>query len=251
MVVTVEAHQGLSPSSVSRRDLIVYEGLDRVPVIGWVALQGKSAGLELLLLIDNDSSSELLSQTDALDTFISAQPTTTAIAVGHLRQNSVEIVHRFTTDHSLVVEAIHRLRDSTPSYITPYSSLTDLMEHWSTSGSRREILMIANDKGLNNLSNSSVQSIIAIAQQDGIVIYFIYASYKGITPYLDDIASKLRHQYELTFLAKCAATPGFQPVRLRTELPNIRLTSPDEVYVRVRPNLMNPKSVNRSVSLRP
>ncbi len=236
MVVTVDAHQGISRPSVSRQDLIVYEGLDRVPVINWVALQGKSAGLELLLLINGDVPSELRSQTNALNTFISEQPITTTIAVGHLRQNSVEIVHRFTTNHSLVVEAIHRLRDSTPSYDTPYASLTDLMEHWSPSESRREILMIANDKGLNNLNNSNIQSITAIAQQEGIIIYVIYASDKEITPYLDDIASKLRHQYELTFLAKCAAMPGFQPVRLQTESPDIRLTSADEVYVRVRPN---------------
>jgi hypothetical protein len=96
--------------------------------------------------------------------------------------------------------------------------------------------MIANDKGLNNLNNSNIQSITAIAQQEGIIIYVVYASDEEITPYLDDIASKLRHQYELTFLAKCAAMPGFQPVRLQTESPDIRLTSADEVYVRVRPN---------------
>ncbi len=63
--------------------------------------------------------------------------------------------------------------------------------------------MIANPKGLNSPENSNAPSIIALAQHEGIIIYVVYALGGEITPYLDDIASKLRHQYELALLAKC------------------------------------------------
>jgi hypothetical protein len=163
MVVTVEARQDISRPSVNRQDLIVYEGSDRVPVISWTALQGETASLELLLLIESDGSSELNSQTDDLNTFINTQPITTAIAVGQMCQNRVDIVRRFTTNHSLVVEALQQLHGSTTSYPAAYPSLMDLMDHWSPSATRREILMIVNAKGLDSLTDSNTQSIITIA----------------------------------------------------------------------------------------
>lgn len=53
----------------------------------------------------------------------------------------------------------------------------------------------------------------------------------AFSPYLDDFTQRLSHQYFLTFLAKPPKKSGLQPVRLRTELPNVDLVSADKVYV--------------------
>jgi len=53
----------------------------------------------------------------------------------------------------------------------------------------------------------------------------------SFTPYLEDLAHRMEHQYLLTFLAKPPKKAGWQSVKLRTELPNVDLVSADKVYV--------------------
>ena len=57
----------------------------------------------------------------------------------------------------------------------------------------------------------------------------------AFAPYLDDLTQRLSHQYFLTFLAKPPKKAGLQPVKLRTELPNVDLVSADKVYVQAEP----------------
>ena len=53
----------------------------------------------------------------------------------------------------------------------------------------------------------------------------------SFAPYLDDLAHHLSHQYFLTFLAHPPKKAGLQPVKLRTEVPNVDLVSADKVWV--------------------
>jgi len=51
------------------------------------------------------------------------------------------------------------------------------------------------------------------------------------TPYLEDFARRLGHQYFLEFLAKPPKNAALQPVKLRTEVSNVDLISADRVWV--------------------
>ena len=53
----------------------------------------------------------------------------------------------------------------------------------------------------------------------------------SFTPYLDDFARRLTHQYLLEFLAKPPKKAGLQSVRLRTEVSNADLVAADRVWV--------------------
>jgi hypothetical protein len=55
------------------------------------------------------------------------------------------------------------------------------------------------------------------------------------TPYLEDFSRRLEHQYFLEFLAKPPKKAGLQPVKLRTEVPNVDLISADRVWVEAAP----------------
>ena len=57
----------------------------------------------------------------------------------------------------------------------------------------------------------------------------------AFSPYLDDLTQRLSHQYLLTFLAKPPKKSGLQPVKLRTEVPNVDLVSADKVWVAAEP----------------
>jgi hypothetical protein len=53
----------------------------------------------------------------------------------------------------------------------------------------------------------------------------------SFSPYLDDMAHKLGHQYLLSFSAKPEKKAGIQKVKLHTEVPNAELVAADGVYV--------------------
>jgi hypothetical protein len=53
----------------------------------------------------------------------------------------------------------------------------------------------------------------------------------AFAPYLDQLSSRLTHQYLLTFLAQPGKKSGLQPVKITTEVSNVDLIAPDKVYV--------------------
>jgi hypothetical protein len=48
---------------------------------------------------------------------------------------------------------------------------------------------------------------------------------------LQDVSYNLKHQYELTFLAKGANKPSLEPVKVKTEMPNMGLRTAENGYV--------------------
>jgi hypothetical protein len=57
----------------------------------------------------------------------------------------------------------------------------------------------------------------------------------SFAPYLEDLDHRLSHQYFLTFLAKPPKKAGWQPVKLRTEVPKVDLVSADRIYLAPTP----------------
>ncbi len=91
---------------VKREDVIVRQSKDRLKVTGWTPARDNQAALDLFILIDDASDPSLGSQLDDLRTFINAQPPTTSVGVGYMRNGTVQITQNFTTDHSLASKAL-------------------------------------------------------------------------------------------------------------------------------------------------
>ena len=106
VVVTVEAHKGKEFPVINREDVIVHEGRDRDPVVGWVPAQGEHAALELMILLDDGSNTTLGTQLDDLRNFISSQPESTTVGVAYLRDGVAQVVQNLTSDHSLAAKAL-------------------------------------------------------------------------------------------------------------------------------------------------
>lgn len=75
--------------------------------------------------------------------------------------------------------------------------------------------------------------LASLAERTGGEAYYIGFSGPPVAfaPYLQDLMDRINHQYLLTFLAKPPKKPGLQPVRVTTELSNVDLVAPKEVYV--------------------
>jgi len=72
-----------------------------------------------------------------------------------------------------------------------------------------------------------------LAEETGGEAYYIgfTGSSPNLSPFLQDAADRLNHQYLLTFLGQPEKKSGMHPVKVRTELHNVDLVSADAVYV--------------------
>src|SRR6266850_323551 len=271
MVVTAEARHGTDVPVITREDVTVNQGRERVQVTDWVPLEGEHAALQLFVLMDDASGATLSAQLEDLRRFILSQPPSTAIGVGYMRDGTVDILQNLSGDHALAAKALRLPLGTAGALASPYLSIGDLIKRWPEGPVRREILMVSDgiDRfGGSGPSNPYVDSAIEEAQRAGVIIYSIYTPgvdhyghsfwrmnwgqnylsqlsdetegesyYLGLgapvsfAPYLDDLSHRLTRQYLLTFLAKPERKAGFQSFKLRTEVPNAELVAADRGYV--------------------
>jgi len=270
-VVTVEARRGREVPPLKSEDVQVYQGHERAQVTDWVPLKGERGGLEFFILLDDASSTSLGTQFEDLREFMIAQPPTTAIGVGYMRDATVDIVQNLTTDHSLAASKLRLPLGNAGAFSSIYVSIEDLIKRWPESPVRREILVISDgidQFGGTGLINPYVDSAVEKAQRGNIIIYTLYASGAGryrrsfwrlnwgqnylsqiadqtggeayflgyetpvsFAPYLDDLTLRLNHQYLLGFLAKPQKKAELQHFRVKSEVPNVEVVAPDRVYV--------------------
>jgi hypothetical protein len=269
-VVCVEARHGKDIPVVNREDVRVFEGHNRLKVTDWIPLQGEQSSLELFVLIDDVSNTDLASQFEDIRHFMNALPPTTAIAVGYMDNGTVRLVQNFTKDHSEAGKALRFPLGFGAGGSSPYLSVTDAIHRWPESSARHEILVISS--GIDPLQPGTVDSYldeaISEAQRTGTQISAIYASGSGhfghsfwrvtqgqnnlsrladetggeayfqgfetpiaYAPFLEQFAERLNHQYKLTFLANGDKKPTRIHVKLETEVPNAELVTADKVYV--------------------
>ena len=269
-VVSVEARHRKDIPVLNREDVRVFEGRNRLQVTEWIPLQGDRSSLELFVLIDDASSTNLAIQFEDMRHFMNAQPPTTAIAVGYMQNGAVRIVQNFTRDHSEAGKALRIPFGSGAGGSSPYLSIADAIKRWPESPARHAILVISEgiDPLQPGITDSYLDQAVSEAQRTGTQVSAIYASgtrhfgrrlwrinqgqnnlsrladetggeayFQGFdtpiafAPYLDQFAERLNHQYKLTFLANAEKKPAFRHVRLETEVPNAELVIADKVYV--------------------
>ena len=184
MTVTLETiGENKRMPEVKREDVVVKQGKDLLKITGWTPARGDHAGLDLFILIDDASDPSLGSQLDELRAFINAQPPTTAVGVGYMRNATVEITQNFTTDHSQSAKALRLPIASVGAFANPYLSVMDLMKRWPTHSNRREVVMVSDGidrfrggpryRGFLYIS-PDVDSASSVAQRTGTIIHTIF-----------------------------------------------------------------------------
>jgi hypothetical protein len=273
MVVTVEPRHGSDVPSVTRADVMVYEGKNRDRVTDWVPAQMDRAGLDLYILIDDSSSPALSTQISDIRKFITGQPSTAKIGLAYMQNGSARIVESLTSDHDLAAKALRMPVGAPGISASPYIALSDLVKRWPESANRRAVLMITDgidfEYGSGDMLDPYLSAAIQESQRAGVIVSAIYAPGSGhlghsywlshwgqmylaelaeetggeayyigftgaapdFTPFLKDMDHRLSHQYLLTFIAKPEKKSGMRSVKVRTELPNVDLVSPNSVYV--------------------
>ncbi len=183
MTVTAGVPSDKRMPELNKEDIAVIQGKERLKVTEWVPAQGDRAGLDLFILIDDASNPTLGMHLDELKSFINAQPSTTAIGVGYMRNATVEIVQNFTTDHAAAANTLRLPLGTAGAFGSPYLSVIDLMKRWPASQNRHEVLMVTD--GIDRARRSStwrglylnpdVDSATEVAMKTGTIIHTLYA----------------------------------------------------------------------------
>jgi hypothetical protein len=142
MTVTASVAGGKRMPTIDRDQVNVRSGRARLEVTEWSPARGARAGLELYILIDDASGPVLGAHLDDLRDFINAQPSTTLVGVGYMRNATFQVVQELTTDHNRAAQALRLPFGYPGAYGSPYLSAIDLMKRWPASDNRHEVLMI-------------------------------------------------------------------------------------------------------------
>jgi hypothetical protein len=135
-VTAVSKKEAVPP--ISKDDVQFSFGKEKKQIGDWK----KGDSLFLTILIDDSIDSSAAGQWQYLKEFILAQPPSTQIAVGYLRNNSTLVAQDFTPDHELAAKALRIPVGGGALGSSPYLSTIDMLKRWPTTGPRRSVILI-------------------------------------------------------------------------------------------------------------
>jgi len=183
LTVTVEPKHGNDVPAVNREDVLVFEGHDRDQVLEWVPATGDRAPLELFILIDDASTTNLGIQLDDIRKFINGQPQTAKIGVAYMQNGIARIEQNLTSDHAQAAKALRLPMGMYGADASPYFSITDLVKKWPASNARHEVFMVTDgiDRYYsgNDLQDPYLDEAIDAADRAGVIMSAIYNPDEG------------------------------------------------------------------------
>jgi hypothetical protein len=269
MTVTAVANKdNEKPPDLSRGDVQLYEGRERVQVADWQ----RGGPLFLAVLIDDSLDPVVGNQWSDLKAFLAAQPESTYIAVAYARNGAAMVAQDFTQDHALANKSLRLPLGYAGAFTSPYLGLQDWIKRWPDSNNRKSIMLFSSGidyfRGSFDPIDPDLDSTIAAAQKKNINVWSIYvpdvghvgrrsfrvfnaqsnlsrlseetgaeAYYLGfgmpvtLKPYFDEIQMHLNNQYLLTFLGNGGKKGKFERVRVTTEVKGVEFLTPSEVFL--------------------
>lgn len=268
MTVTATAKKDALPPAITKNDLELYRGKERIQV----ADLKRGETLYLAVLVDDSLRSSLANQWSDLRAFLMAQPQTTYIAVAYARNGVAMVAQDFTTDHALAAKALRMPLGSTSVATSPYLAVQDWIKRWPASGERSSIILFSSGidyfRGGPASLDPDLDTAIARAQKKNVNVWTIYAPDSGsrgrgsfrafnwqsnldrlsqatgaesyslglgapvnLKPYFDRIQMHLNNQYLLAFLGDGGQKGKYEPVKVTSELRNVGFLTPSEVFL--------------------
>jgi hypothetical protein len=230
MTVTANVAGNKRMPEITRDDVVVRQGKTRLEVTEWVPARGERAGLELFILIDETADSRIGLQFDDLREFINAQPPSTLVGIGYMRNATVQIAQDLTPDRALASQALRLPFGSPGAYGSPYLSVVDLMKRWPTDQNRREVIMITDGIGRERhhlgwhrgyRTDPDADTASVVAQRTGTNIFTVFAP--GAARFHRNYWAGMNGQMNMTRLSDSTGGASFylglhSPVSLRPYL---------------------------------
>jgi len=268
MTVTATAKKDAQPPALSKNDVELYQGKERVQVADFK----RGETLYLAVLIDDSLRSNIANQWTDLRAFLMAQPQTTYVAVAYARNGVAMVAQDFTTDHALAAKALRIPLGTISAGTSPYLAVQDWIKRWPASGQRSSIILFSSGidyfRGGPATMDPDLDTTIARAQKNNINIWTIYALDSGrvgrgsfrafnwqsnldrlsqqtgaesyslglgapvnLKPYFDRIQRNLNNQYLLAFVGDGGHKGRYETVKVTSEVQKVGFLTPSEVFL--------------------
>jgi hypothetical protein len=268
MTVTATAKKDAQPPALSKNDVELYQGKERVQVADFK----RGETLYLAVLIDDSLRSDIANQWSDLRAFLMAQPQTTYVAVAYARNGVAMVAQDFTTDHALAAKALRLPLGDIGAGTSPYLSVQDWIKRWPVSGQRSSIILFSSGidyfRGGPATLDPDLDTTIARAQKQNINVWTIYALDAGrvgrgsfrafnwqsnldrlsqqtgaesyslglgapvdLKPYFDRIHMNLNNQYLLAFVGDGGQKGKYESVKVTSEVRKVGFLTPSEVFL--------------------
>jgi len=268
MTVTATAKKDAQPPALSKSDVELYQGKERVQVADFK----RGETLYLAVLIDDSLRSNIANQWTDLRAFLMAQPQTTYVAVAYARNGVAMVAQDFTTDHALAAKALRIPLGTISAGTSPYLAVQDWIKRWPASGQRSSIILFSSGidyfRGGPATMDPDLDTTIARAQKNNINVWTIYAPDSGrvgrgsfrafnwqsnldrlsqqtgaesyslglgapvnLKPYFDRIQMNLNNQYLLAFVGDGGHKGRYETVKVTSEVQKVGFLTPSEVFL--------------------
>jgi hypothetical protein len=268
MTVTATAKKDAQPPALSKNDVDLYKGKERIQVADFK----RGETLYLAVLIDDSLRSNIANQWSDLRAFLMAQPQTTYVAVAYARNGVAMVAQDFTTDHALAAKALRLPLGNIGAGTSPYLSVQDWIKRWPVSGQRSSIILLSSGidyfRGGPATLDPDLDTTIARAQKQNINVWTIYALDAGrrgrgsfrafnwqsnldrlsqqtgaesyslglgepvdLKPYFDRIQMNLNNQYLLAFVGDGGQKGKYESVKVTSEISKVGFLTPSEVFL--------------------
>jgi hypothetical protein len=200
MVITQESVVNGDSVTLQKQDVTVKQGKTVLKVDALIPAKGDSAALQLFILIDDTLYPGVGNNLNDIRDFIKAQPKSTMVGVGYMRNATVQDLQNFTDDHELAAKAVRLPFGRLSSMDSPYLSLNTLIKSWPQQKVRRVVLMVTD--GVDRLHgfnvtpsilgggtapvyhsmpsmSPDVNSVSELAQKLNVLVYSIYSPSVG------------------------------------------------------------------------
>jgi len=234
-------------------------------------LSAESGVQLFVLIDDSLSSTDVGSKLGEIRNFINSQPANVSTGVAYVRNGGAVIAQSLTTNHEQAAKSLRLPTGDGISASPYFGLQDLLKHWPQSNGARQVVLISDGIDPYwdgPDLNDPYVQEAIHDAQRDGVVVNAIYARGVGhfghtlwritwgqnflseladrtggeayylgaesvvtFSPYFKELNERMQNAYSLTFQAQPGKKPGFQRIKVTTEVPNAELVAPSEVYV--------------------
>ncbi|MGH9687540.1 MAG: hypothetical protein ACRD5K_10655 [Candidatus Acidiferrales bacterium] len=179
-IVTALGPDYAPPPPITKDDVSVYSGKNKLNVTGWEPAKGSHSALQLALLIDDAVSPRAIGlQFPDLKDFIKEQPSDAEVGIFYGQYGTVTTAAKFSADHDAVAKKLRLpLGPRAGSSPSIYLSLSDLVKKWpaNRSAQRREVLILTS--GLDRLEpgvqDPYFDAAVTNVQRSGVIVHSIY-----------------------------------------------------------------------------
>lgn len=182
VTITAQGRHGAAPA-LAAQDVTVHEDKNPQPVVSLVPLNRADSPLQLVILVDSDSTTHLAAQFQDVSRFVQGLPPNASVALAYAMNGDIRMEQPFTTDRAAITKALHVTFGPSIGNTSIYSALSALIQKWPGGPDGREVFLISDGidptYGYSNTEpdqNPALQEAIRDAQKSHVTVFSIFVS---------------------------------------------------------------------------